>query len=525
MVNKSIFNDVIGPLTRGPSSSHTGGSYFIGVVTRNLFNEVIDSIDIFFDNRGSYGKVYKFQNSDLAFLAGLINIPMNSQKFFEVKKIAEERKISFQFHTIEIPNANHPNYVILRVSSKNGKKLEITAKSTGGGTIFVQSLNDWEISIDGQTFDLFLEFPSKNESEIQDFLDSESKSKKIKIHSVQRKTSSEKRSATKFLQIKLDEEIPQSWFTRLNSIANISIWKSGPVYFIMCGEQLFESAEQYLTLTKTKNLSLGEAAIEYEMTILKKSKQEVIMEMNRRVSIMLESVERGMTGQIEGMKTLSSSASKLSHASKTNNLFSNSHNTLAAIRAMAAMEVASSGGYVCAAPTGGSSGVIPAVLYTLHHDFQITHDKLIYCAFAAGGIGLIHALRSTFAAEVAGCQVEIGIAGAMAAAAVCESAGAPSGISMDAASICLQNTMGSVCDLVAGICEIPCHTRNAVAASNAFVCCDLVLGGYSNHITLDDSIDASDSSGKMLPSELRCTALGGIAVTPSALKLYKEEEE
>ncbi|MBA7560003.1 L-serine dehydratase, alpha chain [subsurface metagenome] len=247
--------------------------------------------------------------------------------------------------------------------------------------------------------------------------------------------------------------------------------------------------------------------------------------MGKRVSIMLESVEKGITSHIDGMKTLPSSASKLSHASKRNALYSNSHNTLAAIRAMAAMEVASSGGFVCAAPTGGSSGVIPAVLYTLHHDFQITRDKLIYCAFAAGGIGLIQAIRSTFAAEVAGCQVEIGIAGAMAAAAVCESAGASSRMSMDAASICLQNTMGSVCDLVAGFCEIPCHTRNAVAASNAFVCCDLVLGGYTNHITLDDSIDASDSSGKMLPPELRCTALGGIAVTPSAKKLYNEEKE
>jgi len=81
--------------------------------------------------------------------------------------------------------------------------------------------------------------------------------------------------------------------------------------------------------------------------------------------------------------------------------------------------------------------------------------------------------------------------------------------------------MGSVCDLVQGICEIPCHTRNAVAASSAFVCADLILGGYINPIPLDETIDAVYSVGKMLPSELRCTALGGLATTPSGQKLPK----
>ncbi|NOR14390.1 MAG: hypothetical protein GQ544_01665, partial [Candidatus Aminicenantes bacterium] len=121
--------------------------------------------------------------------------------------------------------------------------------------------------------------------------------------------------------------------------------------------------------------------------------------------------------------------------------------------------------------------------------------------------------------ETAGCQVEIGAAGAMAAAAVVELAGGNPQQATDAAAISFQNTMGSVCDLVQGMCEIPCHTRNAVAASSAFVCADLILGGYHNPVPLDETIDAVFSSGKMLPSELRCTALGGIAQAPSALTL------
>jgi L-serine dehydratase len=74
---------------------------------------------------------------------------------------------------------------------------------------------------------------------------------------------------------------------------------------------------------------------------------------------------------------------------------------------------------------------------------------------------------------------------------------------------------------VAGACEVPCHTRNAVAASSAFTCADLILGGYANPIPLDETIDASYEVGKALPSELRCTARGGCATTPSALALHR----
>jgi L-serine dehydratase len=161
-------------------------------------------------------------------------------------------------------------------------------------------------------------------------------------------------------------------------------------------------------------------------------------------------------------------------------------------------------------------------MVTLVEEKRLDDETTALALLAASAIGLIVAGRATFAAEVAGCQVEIGAAGAMGAAAVVEAAGGSAGQAADAAAISLQNTMGSVCDLVQGMCEIPCHTRNAVAASSAFVCADLILGGYANPIPLDETIDAVYASGKMLPAELRCTALGGLAVTPSALALGRK---
>ena len=109
----------------------------------------------------------------------------------------------------------------------------------------------------------------------------------------------------------------------------------------------------------------------------------------------------------------------------------------------------------------------------------------------------------------------------MSSAAVVEAAGGSVRQALDAAAISFQNTLGSPCDLVKGMVEIPCHTRNAVAASAAFVCADLILGGYDNPVPLDETIDAVMEVGRMLPRELRCTALGGLATTPSALAMKR----
>jgi L-serine dehydratase len=183
------------------------------------------------------------------------------------------------------------------------------------------------------------------------------------------------------------------------------------------------------------------------------------------------------------------------------------------------MHVNAAMGVVCAAPTGGSAGVIPAVLVTLAEERSLTREQIGLALLAAGAVGTILAIRGTFAAEVAGCQVEIGASGAMAAAAVVDAVGGTARQACDAAAISFQNTMGSVCDLVQGMVEIPCHTRNAAAAAGAFVNADLGLGGYTNFIPLDETIDAVYAVGLAMPAELRCTSKGGLAVAPSARAL------
>jgi L-serine dehydratase len=245
----------------------------------------------------------------------------------------------------------------------------------------------------------------------------------------------------------------------------------------------------------------------------------VIAEMLRRYDIMAQSVERGLDPNFSGLQLLPTCAGAILKAEAEGRLSVRSLHTRAAARALAVMHVDGAMGVVCAAPTGGSAGVIPGTLLTLAEERSLTREQIALALLAAGAVGMILAIRGTFAAEVAGCQVEIGASGAMAAAAVVDAVGGSAQQACAAAAIGFQNTMGTVCDLLHGMVEIPCHTRNGAAAAAAFVNADLVLGGYTNFIPLDETIDAVYAVGLAMPSELRCTSKGGLAVTPSAKAL------
>lgn len=284
---------------------------------------------------------------------------------------------------------------------------------------------------------------------------------------------------------------------------------------------MFESAEKMVDLAQERVLSLGEIALAYESELLGLPEDEAVDEMLRRFDIMKQSIAAGLDNQRSDMLLLQPTAADVLAAEGRGAVAVGGIHTRAAAKALAVMHHCNSRGVICAAPTGGSAGTLPGVVASLVEEMNLSRRQTALVLFAASAVGLIVARRATFAAEIAGCQVEIGVAGAMAASAVVEAAGGSPRQAVDAAAISLQNTMGSPCDPVAGACEIPCHTRNALAASSALTCADLVLGGYANPILLDESIDASYEVGKALPSELRCTARGGCAVTPSGLSMKR----
>jgi len=297
------------------------------------------------------------------------------------------------------------------------------------------------------------------------------------------------------------------------------LWLLEPVFLPSKGEPLFSDASAMVSYAGREGVTLGEAGLRYEAALLGLSREEAMNEMKVRYRVMEESVRAGLSGEGLSMRLMDPVAGGIMEAESRGGLALGGLHTRAAARALAAMHVNASGGLVVAAPTAGSAGTIPGVAVTLRQEMGLGEEEVVKVLFAASCIGLVISNRATFAAEVAGCQVEIGAAGAMAAAGVVEYAGGNAAQACDAAAIFLQNWMGSVCDPVQGFVEIPCHTRNAVASSEAFVCADLILGGYVNPVPLDETVDAVLSVGRMLPRELRCTTLGGLSTCPSARAL------
>ncbi len=509
----SILNDVLGPVMRGPSSSHTAGAYHLATLARSLLGAAPVEADIAFDPDGSYARTFREQGADRACALGLLALPLTDERFTEALELADREKLTIRFATERLPEANHPNSVRMRLKAQDGQELTVFGNSIGGGQVEIFLLEGWPVSLTGATHEVLVETKEASETEIEEQLRSD--------RFTQGEPRRERRDGRTLISVRRTGALSESLADELRKSSDVShLWQARPLMFVKRGQPPFADAAEMVQLCRKRSLSAGKLGAWYEAQVLGISEEDVVVEMVRRFEIMFGSVEEGLRGQ-SSMQLLRSSADKIMAADRADRLPTGGMHTRAAARAMAAMHVNCSMGVVCAAPTAGSAGVLPGVLATLLLEQQVSKRAIADALFAAGLIGMIVAQRATFAAEEAGCQVEIGAAGAMAAAAVVEAAGGTAQQAADAAAVCFQNTMGSVCDLVQGIVEIPCHTRNAVAASSAFVVADLILGGYENPIPLDETIDAVHAVGKAMPSELRVTSLGGLAVTPSALNLKR----
>ena len=188
----------------------------------------------------------------------------------------------------------------------------------------------------------------------------------------------------------------------------------------------------------------------------------------------------------------------------------------AATYAVAVLEVNASMGLIVAAPTAGSAGVVPGLLLALQDCYKISDDRLADGLFNAGAVGYLAMRNATVSGAVGGCQAEIGVAAAMAASAAGELMGGTPEQCLEAASTVLMNMLGLVCDPVGGLVEYPCQKRNAAGAANALLAAEFCLSGISQLIPFDEMLDTMYAVGRRMPLELRETALGGCAVTPSA---------
>ncbi|MCF0136873.1 MAG: L-serine ammonia-lyase, iron-sulfur-dependent, subunit alpha [Oscillospiraceae bacterium] len=174
---------------------------------------------------------------------------------------------------------------------------------------------------------------------------------------------------------------------------------------------------------------------------------------------------------------------------------------------------------IVAAPTAGSCGVLPALLYTCQEEYGCSDEEMLHALYVSAGVGQVIANRASISGAEGGCQAEIGSASGMAASALVALRGGSPQQMADACAIALKNLMGLVCDPVGGLVEIPCVKRNVVGAVNALTAADMALAGITSAIPADQVIDAMRQVGDGMSTQFKETSKGGIAVTPRGKEL------
>ena len=279
----------------------------------------------------------------------------------------------------------------------------------------------------------------------------------------------------------------------------------------------FKNAKELLALCQKKKLPISEVMRQREILLGETTAEIVDQRMDRVLDIMKDAAFSPIKDPVISMGGLiGGEARKLCEFHDLGKSLCGNVLGKGITYAMATLETNASMGLIVASPTAGSAGIVPGMMLALQEVYGFSDKKIRQALFNAGAIGYLAMRNATVAGAVGGCQAEVGIASAMAASAAVELLGGTPLQCTYAASTVLMNMLGLVCDPVGGLVEYPCQNRNAAGVSNALIAAEMSLAGITQFIPLEEMIDAMYTVGKKLPAELRETALGGCAATPSA---------
>lgn len=267
---------------------------------------------------------------------------------------------------------------------------------------------------------------------------------------------------------------------------------------------------------------IAELMIATETELSGRDRSEILELMTRNLEVMKDSVQDGLSPEKSSTGLTGGDAAKLDAYIKRGKTLADSTVLGAARNAMAVNESNAKMGLVCATPTAGSAGCLPAVLTVAIEKLGLSESQQLDFLFTAGAFGLVIANKASISGAEGGCQAEVGSASAMAAAAITMAAGGTPFQASQAICFVLKNMLGLICDPVAGLVEVPCVKRNAMGASFALVATDMALAGITSAIPVDQVVDAMYQVGSAMPTAFRETAEGGLAVTPKGKALAKE---
>ncbi len=508
----SIFNDVIGPVMRGPSSSHCAASLRIGRLCRDLMRGKIEHIRIEFDPDGSLATTHKSQGSDMGLFGGFLGWEADDERLPRSEEFIREAGIKVDIEIRDI-GASHPNTYQITLQNGNETRL-MTAISTGGGMIEVISIDDAALSMAGDFFETLVY--CREPERVSGFIKSTVECEALIIHS----------GSSAFIEIRTRQFPGEKLIGELGAIDGVDFIRSlAPVLPVLSRKNLavpFITVRQMLDANPGEEIALWELAAAYESARGGIPESEVFEKMRGILRIMENAITLGLKGTHYLDRILGSQSLQLRDQLDRQRLLGGDANNTIIMYVSAMMEVKSSMGVIVAAPTAGSCGALPGAVIGMAESLGLSEDEKVKALLAAGLIGVFIAANSTFAAEVGGCMAECGSGSSMAAAALVGMAGGTLAQSLGAASLALQNSLGLICDPIGNRVEAPCLGRNVMAATNAVSCANMALADYRHLIPLDEVIEAMRQVGNEIHHTLRCTNLGGLSITPAAKEIEEE---
>ena len=531
----SIFNDVIGPVMVGHSSSHTAASVRIGNVIRQLAEAYASSdekkspvkkISFSFDVNSSLATTYHGQGSDIGLLAGLLGFETHDKRIKDAYKYADEEKINYSFEVKEI-GEGHPNAYYVDFTDSKGNRLFLTALSTGGGMIEIVDFMGFLVSIDGGFFEtLIICENSESATSIKKEIN-KTYSNKVAINISEKsgessgepvEKSTEESTGEYLINVKSDEDIKLDF-------PEAKIFKIKPVLPVMSQINLsvpFVTAAEIINYSEKNQKQFWELAVLYESERSRLSPEEVLKKMENIVARLKVSLEEPLCETpLLKEETKNRILPNQSFLIEKANTLGGSFNKNVIKYVTKFMDIKTSMGIFVAAPTAGSCGCVSGCIFALAEELKLSDEVMAKAFLSAGLIGVLIAHSSTFAAELCGCQAECGSGSGMCAAACAWLLGGSVKTCLAAASMALQSILGLVCDPVGNKVEVPCLGKNIMSAFNAIASANMAAAGFAEVIPLDETITAMDAVGRSINRELRCTGLGGLSVTKASQEILK----
>lgn len=283
---------------------------------------------------------------------------------------------------------------------------------------------------------------------------------------------------------------------------------------------MLNTAKEVIEACKNDNIHIYDLVLREETKALHITEEEMKDKLKGILGVMRGSSQETLDKSFETeYKMIDGFAKMMNDYQKEKDPLTSKFLVRAMAMAFSTSETNANMGTIAAAPTAGSSGIMPAALMAAKEKYDLDDEVLINGLLTSIGIGQIIGKYATFAGAEGGCQAECGSASAMAAAALVEMLGGSPEEALNAASITLINVMGLACDPIAGLVEYPCTFRNASGVMNSFISTDMALAGIKSIVPFDEVCQAMGEVGHLLHESIRETGLGGLAGTKTGQEI------